>query len=170
MSAAKWFTRARRFPQIIGQTPNGTKIFGGPYTYTQVFVGGGVLAVLWGTTGLWARSNVLVNAALFVCIVGASVVLAGRIPPGARNPLILTRGLVRVFQYGYRREAKPIISRVANRRFQGSVVIFEDAPKRLETQQPVEEPPVIQDQPMADQPSAPVLSAVQRLLLEGGAQ
>ena len=51
----KWYTRARKFPQLIGRTPDGTRIPGGPYTYLQVAAGVGMAAVLAATTGLWAR-------------------------------------------------------------------------------------------------------------------
>jgi len=26
----KWYTRARRFPQLIGKTPDGARLWGGP--------------------------------------------------------------------------------------------------------------------------------------------
>ena len=47
------FTAARKFPQLIGKTPDGKRIAGGPYTLTQ----GIVLAI------------VLIGALLFAFIV-----------------------------------------------------------------------------------------------------
>ena len=31
----RWYTRARKSPQLIGNTPDGAKLWGGPYTYRQ---------------------------------------------------------------------------------------------------------------------------------------
>ena len=47
--ALKWYTRARKFPQLIGRTPDGTRIPGGPYTYTQVAAG--VVTAVYASVG-----------------------------------------------------------------------------------------------------------------------
>src|SRR5450759_686655 len=51
----KYYTRARKFPQLIGRTPDGAKIWGGPYTFTQAISAGVVLFVGVNTMGLWAH-------------------------------------------------------------------------------------------------------------------
>ncbi len=92
MGEAKWFTGARKFPQLIGRTPDGTKLWGGPYTITQVvlFVVGAI--VLWNTTWLWARFsftwNLIVGPGALVALVWA----AGKLPFGMRNPLVVGSG------------------------------------------------------------------------------
>ena len=58
----KWYTRARRFPQLIGKTPDGARLWGGPYTYTQVIVAAVVIVVGIQTAGLWGQFGLIGNA------------------------------------------------------------------------------------------------------------
>lgn len=91
----KWYTRARRFPQLIGKTPDGATIWGGPYTYTQVIAG--VLFIVVGskTTWLWGHFGLIGNTLLLLGAAYGLVVLLGRLPIGSRNPLSVTNGMVR---------------------------------------------------------------------------
>ena len=77
------FTAARRFPQLIGKTPDGKRIAGGPYTMTQ-FVGGAALILgLYFTHSLWFHLLGLTWSVTFVFVVVVGGVLAlGRIRPG----------------------------------------------------------------------------------------
>lgn len=59
------YTRARRYPLVIGKLPNGGRIPGGPYTLTQLGVMVGAFLLLVGTRGLWAHFG-LVNLVLLV--------------------------------------------------------------------------------------------------------
>ena len=58
----KWYTRARKFPQLIGKTPDGAKLWGGPYTYTQVVGASVVLVVGLKTISLWGSFGLVGNA------------------------------------------------------------------------------------------------------------
>lgn len=91
----KWYTQARRFPQLIGKTPDGATIWGGPYTYTQVIAG--VLFIVVGskTIGLWGHFGLIGNALILLGAGYGLVVLLGRLPIGSRNPLSVANGLVR---------------------------------------------------------------------------
>lgn len=91
----KWFTRARRFPQLIGRTPDGARIPGGPYTVTQVVGAGIVLFAGTRTMSLWARYGLLSNAMILLSVAFAVVWGLGRIPVGSRNPLSVSTGLLR---------------------------------------------------------------------------
>ena len=62
----KWYTRARRFPQLIGKTPDGATIWGGPYTYTQVIAGVAFIVIGSKTTWLWGHFGLLGNALILV--------------------------------------------------------------------------------------------------------
>ena len=92
--AAKWFTSARKFPQLIGRTPDGTQLPGGPYTITQLVVGGVVALLLWNTTGVWARfglaGNIVVGPALLI----GAVFAAGKIPFEMRSPVVVGAGWI----------------------------------------------------------------------------
>lgn len=88
----KWYTQARRFPQLIGKTPSGGSIWGGPYTYTQVAVGVGLIVVGSKTTSLWGHFGLIGNAVILFGATYAIVVLVGRLPIGSRNPLAVAMG------------------------------------------------------------------------------
>ncbi|MBR7828760.1 hypothetical protein KDK95_20800 [Actinospica sp. MGRD01-02] len=49
------YTRARRFPLVIGKLPGGGRILGGPYTMTQVGVMVGAIVVLRVAAPIWAH-------------------------------------------------------------------------------------------------------------------
>ena len=91
----KWYTRARRFPQLIGKTPDGGTIWGGPYTYTQLI--GGVAFIVIGskTTWLWGQFGQIGNALLLFGSAYGLVLLLGRLPLGTRNPLHVAAGILR---------------------------------------------------------------------------
>jgi len=91
----KWFTLARKFPQLIGRTPDGARIPGGPYTITQAIGGLVVLVVGYYSMGLWANFGVLGNYVVLLSLTGAVVFGLGRIPLGSRNPAAIGMGAFR---------------------------------------------------------------------------
>lgn len=91
----KWYTRARKFPQLIGRTHDGTRIPGGPYTYTQFIGGFACLLVGTNTIGWWGRFGTISNIGLLGIVTYATVWLLGRAPIGARNPLSVATAYVR---------------------------------------------------------------------------
>lgn len=91
----KWYTRARRFPQLIGKTPDGATIWGGPYTYTQVIAGVGFVVIGSKTTWLWGHFGLIGNALILLGCAYGLVVLLGRLPIGSRNPMSVGAGAVR---------------------------------------------------------------------------
>jgi len=94
--AAKWFTQARKFPQLIGRTPDGTRLWGGPYTVTQLVLGGVVVLLLWNTTWLWAHFGLVGNIIVGLAIVYGAIYAAGKLPFGMRNPVVIGAGWGRV--------------------------------------------------------------------------
>lgn len=91
----KWYTRARRFPQLIGKTPDGATIWGGPYTYTQVIGGVACLVIGSKTTWLWGHFGLVVNALILLGVAYGLVLLLGRLPIGSRNPMSVSVGVLR---------------------------------------------------------------------------
>jgi len=91
----KWYTLARRFPQLIGRTPDGARIPGGPYTVTQAVGGMVVLAVGYYSMGLWAGFGTFGNYAVLILVTGATIIGLGKIPLGARNPVSIALGAAR---------------------------------------------------------------------------
>ena len=107
----KWYTRARKFPQLVGRTPDGTRIPGGPYTYTQIAVVVATVVVMWNTTWLWARGSLLSSAAIFVVVLFAAGFGAGQLPPGMRNPFLMIGGVCRLLKPGWTLNGRPLPAR-----------------------------------------------------------
>ncbi|MDP3893615.1 hypothetical protein [Nocardioides sp.] len=91
----RWYTRARRFPQLIGRTPDGTKLPGGPYTITQAVGAGLVLFVGINTMGMWASYGLIGNTLLLLAVTYAVVFVLGRLPLGSRSPISVCTGVLR---------------------------------------------------------------------------
>lgn len=95
---AKFFNQARRIPMLIGKLPDGSRIWGGPYTGYQVIaliVTGGALYLF---HGLWSSGSILSDIFLGVVIAACVGLLAGRIPLDARNPMVLVAGFGNALQ------------------------------------------------------------------------
>jgi len=104
----RWYTRARRFPQLIGRTPDGARIPGGPYTITQVATAGVLMFLALKTTTLWAHYGLIANGLLLAGVVYGVVFLLGKIPVGSRNPLAIAAG-------AWRALSSPTTGRLAGR-------------------------------------------------------
>ncbi len=90
----KNFTRARKFPQLIGRTPDGKRIVGGPYTLPQALGGAAVGGVLWLLFPLWA-GGIVWNVGFFCGAVGLTVFLLGKLRLGGRSPASVMQGIGR---------------------------------------------------------------------------
>ena len=89
---ARWYSGARRFPQLIGRTPDGARIPGGPYSVHQVVAATALLIIAARTLDTWARFGLFGNAAVFIGAMWLVVWGTGAIPLGARNPLSMAAG------------------------------------------------------------------------------
>ena len=95
--AYKWYTRARKFPQLIGRTPDGTRIPWGPYTVTQVLGGIVTCFVTSQILKVWSPGDIVSSAVVLLLVSGSVVFFLGKLPPGMRNPLIYLKGFLRLF-------------------------------------------------------------------------
>jgi hypothetical protein len=95
VEVAKWYTRARRFPQLIGKTPDGARLWGGPYTATQLLSGVAVLVLGLKTVDFWGAFGTVGNGILLLAVAYAVTLLLGRLPIGGRNPLSMGAGLLK---------------------------------------------------------------------------
>ena len=128
LEVVKWYTRARRFPQLIGKTPDGARIWGGPYTYTQLVGAVTVLVVGAKTVGVWGQFGLVGNALILVAVAYATTLMLGRLPVGSRNPLAVGAGLLHA------------LSRPAAGRFAGAPVRIR-RPHRARTRVVLNPPP-----------------------------
>lgn len=155
----RWYTAARRFPQLIGRTADGARLWGGPYTVAQVLGGAGMLAVAALTSSTWARWGALTNVTVLAAATAGVVWLLGRIPPGARNPLSVASG-------GWQAVSAPRWGRLRGRPVRPA------RPHRLRHRMTLATPPPPSPRPDPARPSRrgrplpPPPTAVQALLVE----
>lgn len=86
------FTAARKFPQLIGRTPDGKRILGGPYTITQAVGAGLVVWLLYLTRGWWMGFGLIGSTLTVLLPLGGVVFGLGRLRPGGRNPISMLTG------------------------------------------------------------------------------
>src|SRR5699024_4825361 len=85
----RFYASARKFKRRIGALPDGTKIWGGPYTYTQVGVMGMMAAFGWLTKGIWGFSSTLTQGVVVLVVAYGAGLIAGKAPQGKRSLLSL---------------------------------------------------------------------------------
>lgn len=89
---ARFWTRARRFPRLIGKTVNGDRIPGGPYTTAQAIGGFLTVWLLWETRPFWGTGHIIAELLLIAGAGWGMVWVLGRVPLNTRNPIILAGG------------------------------------------------------------------------------
>lgn len=90
---ARFYTRGRKIQLLIGTTPQGGKIWGGPYTITQAIGFGAVVLVGWLTMDIWALDEFFINIMILAGVAVGTLYGLGKIPLGARSPIVLANGL-----------------------------------------------------------------------------
>lgn len=88
------FYRTTKYPLMIGRLPDGTKIFGGPYTAAQGIAGAAMIILVLSTWGLWANFGFFGNIIVAATAVVVPVYLAGMIRTRNRNPATLFLGVL----------------------------------------------------------------------------
>lgn len=91
------FYRISKYPLMLGRLPDGSKIWGGPYTSAQGFAGVGAILLTLSTWGLWAHYGLIGNLVIFATAVCVPVYLAGTIRTKSRNPLMIFMGVMKAF-------------------------------------------------------------------------
>ena len=91
----RFYTGARKFKQLIGVFPDGTQIWGGPYTVTQFVLALVVALVGFGSRsiGLWG-GNLIIDA-FYVIVVAAAVGFGvGKLPVSRRSLVHMTSSVL----------------------------------------------------------------------------
>lgn len=91
---ARFYTRSRRFPKLIGRMTDGSRIPGGPYTMTQVLSGGIVFLVAMVTRNLWTTDAMLLDLIITAAITYAAIFVVGFLPLTRRNLVAAFMGAV----------------------------------------------------------------------------
>ncbi|MFH8253045.1 hypothetical protein ACH3VR_21945 [Microbacterium sp. B2969] len=89
---ARFYTRSRKFPRLIGRLHDGTKIPGGPYTVTQGVVAAVLLVLGLVTRGLWGTGTILVDIPIVLLVAWGGAWGAGRLPATRRNVASIVLG------------------------------------------------------------------------------
>ena len=111
ITVGRFYTSARKFQQRLGALPDGTKIPGGPYTYTQVGVMVGVVILGWLTRGVWGGSNGLFDLIGLVAVAWGAGWLVAKAPRGKRSVLSLVSSTFALLKHpgaGGRYKGQPI--------------------------------------------------------------
>jgi len=84
---ARFFTRARRIPMLLGKLPGGGKIPGGPYTLPQLSFGVVVFVIGWWTKPIWGPpiGAPLIQTAALLLVCAGVVFVSGKIPTTRRK-------------------------------------------------------------------------------------
>lgn len=95
LEVARFYTRSRRFPKMVGRLPDGTRIWGGPYTPVQFLAGGVVLLGALITRSWWGfDGSLLFDLPVAVGMAWGAAYLTGRIPVTKRNLLSIIGGAI----------------------------------------------------------------------------
>ncbi len=112
----RFHTAARKIPMLIGKV-SGTRLWGGPYTITQVIAAVIIFIVSMVARPTWSRGGLLVDFPLAAGVTVATVIVAGKIPPTRRGLFGLAGGVSKAIsapgQGSYK--GKPLRSRPAHR-------------------------------------------------------
>lgn len=142
----RFYTSARRFKQVLGSLPDGTKIPGGPYTYTQVGVMLVTVVIGWLTRGLWGSGSTIGDLVILITVaVGLGFIIA-RLPQSRRNPLRLLGSVIVLWTHpgaGGRWRGRPVKLSAKAQRTQRAVQKRTKAEVRAKqkTAEPVENVP-----------------------------
>ncbi|PVC81996.1 hypothetical protein [Streptomyces sp. CS014] len=97
------YTKARRLPLVMGEL-SGFRLWGGPYSVTQLVTMVIVLGLMMLLHPLWAHYGLL-NAALLIGVPFAAAFLVRYLPTEGRNPLMVLGGAAGVLTAGQGRIA-----------------------------------------------------------------
>lgn len=144
----RFYTAARRFKQVLGSLPDGTKIPGGPYTYGQVGILAGVLIVGWITRGIWGSGSVIGDFIILLAVAVGATILAGKLP-GSRRKATGIMGSIWALLFhagpGGHYKGRPLKLSIKAQRLQRKALAREKAEKRalakpaLQAEEPDEE-------------------------------
>lgn len=107
----RFYTRARRFKQVLGSLPDGTRIIGGPYSYTQIVVFLGAVILGWATRGLWGTESTIRDLIVLIAVSVGLMVVIGKLPSSRRSLLKLLGGAMNLLSHpgpGGKYQGRPV--------------------------------------------------------------
>lgn len=163
---ARFYTRARKFPRLLGVTHEGMKIPGGPYTGTQAVVGAAAVFVLSKTAPLWATGGLIKTGLTGGLVVWIAVFVVGKLPSPTTNPLWVVAGIFGLTltpNVGKQRGKR--IETPRPHQMRGHYVLDLDEDVSMDASEPVPEPvPELAPEPVKPAPVQGQGSSVSELL------
>ncbi len=144
---ARFYTRSRKFPRLIGRLHDGTKIPGGPYTVTQGVVFAVLLALALITRGLWGNVSILLYFPVAVAVAWGAAWLVGRLPATRRNVASLIYGVITAATSPVAGKYKDQPVKIAPPHFAGGTTMIRYASAPIEPRTPAPIEPSIQPAP-----------------------
>ncbi|MGW8985086.1 hypothetical protein ACWGQ9_20770 [Streptomyces parvus] len=116
------YTKARRLPLVMGEL-SGFRLWGGPYSVTQMVTMVIVLGLMLLLHPLWAHYGLL-NAVLLIGVPFAAAFIVRYLPTDGRNPLMVLGGAAGVLTAGQGRIAgRPLRRRYRQVRVSGACTV-----------------------------------------------
>lgn len=91
---ARFYTVSRRFPRMIGRLPEGTRLWGGPYTFSQLGVGAATFAVAAATCPLWSTGSIVIDLVILAMLSWGAALAARMLPTSRLNPAIVVATVI----------------------------------------------------------------------------
>ncbi|MGO2110397.1 MAG: hypothetical protein ACTH31_02170 [Pseudoclavibacter sp.] len=93
---ARFYTASRKYPRMIGRLPEGTRLWGGPYTFTQLGSGAAALALALAARPLWSTGSLVVDLLIGVGVAWGAAFAARALPTSRLNPAVVLSAALEV--------------------------------------------------------------------------
>lgn len=90
----RFYSSIRRIPTTLHRLPDGTRIWGGPYTLVQGAGAAAVLALLWSVRGIWGTQTLIVDVIISLGWAAAAVWLLRYAPDNTHELIMLFTGAI----------------------------------------------------------------------------
>lgn len=164
----RFYTSARRFKQVLGSLPDGTKIPGGPYTYSQIGLMVGTVVLGWLTRGVWGTNSAIGDLIILLTVAVGIGFLIGKMPHSRRNPLKILGSILVVLTHpgpGGTWRGRPLKLSMRAQKIQRDTKQAEKAQSEAKNQTPESER---RSGPESSAANAGYGSSLNRLLIDNG--
>ena len=90
----RFYSSIRRIPTTLHRLPDGTRLWGGPYTLVQGAGAAAVLALLWSFRGVWGTQTLIVDVVISLGWAAAAVWALRYAPDNIHELIMLFTGAI----------------------------------------------------------------------------
>lgn len=87
--SARFYTVSRRFPRMIGRLPEGTRLWGGPYTFSQLGAAAAMLLGAATTRLVWSTGSIVIDLLIMSALAWGTALAARLLPTSRLNPVVV---------------------------------------------------------------------------------